>query len=128
MENKCVALRAATCSEIKDESKLYSCDFQTFCSHSSLDTAIAGTKGCAIGAWDATGGAISKIIDAIKDTAECSTNLERKLDLIDQFNETLPPGQSFKAPPVNALQRMTCGQLKSHLRTKAEDVYRKLNE
>ncbi|MFL5815502.1 MAG: hypothetical protein ACJ763_18140 [Bdellovibrionia bacterium] len=132
LEKGCEVTRAAACADIKDSEKLYSCDMKSFCERTSLDAAIARTKGCSLGAWNATGKAIWDVLKGIyafaTHSSTCNSDIEQKLDMIDQFNDALPPGESFKTPPTQSLERMSCSDLLKEFNTKAYNVTQRMTE
>lgn len=97
-----------------------------------MDTAIAGVKGCGLGFLSGTGlKTIGETIGALAAYAtstskNCNSDIEQKLDMIDKFNESLPPGESFKTPPEQSLNRMSCSDLLNQFRTKAEVVTQRM--
>lgn len=132
LEKGCELTRAANCADIKDQDKLYTCSVKTFCAKTDLDTAIAGVKGCGMGFLSGTGlKAIGETIGALaayaaSNSKGCNSDIEQKLDMIDKFNDSLPPGESFKTPPEQSLQRMSCSDLLSQFRTKADLVTQRM--
>lgn len=132
LENSCEVTRAAACADIKDPEKLYTCDVKSFCKRTSLDTAIAGIKGCGLGIWDGSLGPLWELLKGMAEFAAyssgCNTDIEQKLDMIDRFNEALPPGESFKTPPEQSLQRMSCSDLLKEFNTKAYNVSQRMTQ
>jgi hypothetical protein len=132
LKKGCEVTRAAACADIKDTEKLYTCDMKSFCERTSLDTAIAGIKGCGLGVWDASLKGLWDVLKGLTSFAtyssNCNSDIEQKLDMIDKFNDALPPGESFKTPPKQSLQRMSCSDLLKEFNTKAYNVSQRMTE
>lgn len=82
-----------------------------------------------------SGTGIKQVYEVLKGLAQfatyssgCNTDIEQKLDMIDRFNAALPAGESFKTPPEQSLNRMSCSDLLKEFNTKAYNVSQRMTE